>query len=836
MRLDFIRDVLLYSLGSKRYYSHPGRLLREHLTGVADKGISLLASSGLDRLGICSEKDILDVSLAHDLGKMHPDTVRFFSSPDKGGRSKIPPHSLVGAVVALISGADPWVAEIIRRHHGGIVNTDAAKEFWMDRYGELAYENVLARLGEYFPDFPLDLTEKEWDIVQNSVFLNLQPSPESWVRVRNITSLFITADRMDAAGVDTFDLSPIPEFTKPTYIHAKETPLDAWRAGLHDVCIENAEQIKHPGLYSITLPTGAGKTNIGIECASIIAKNLKAKRIIYALPFISIVDQNYSRTVEMMGEDLVQPDHSQRPPEIDRIGEEVIPIKKHVNQYRFWDRPVVVTTMAHLWDILFSPAMRRVQNFHALANSVVILDEPQTIPSKYWAGLESVTQFLSSRLHTTFVFMTATQPAFTLSVPSIAPPLVKPLAPRWRLDFIRPLDDREGYYIEEIPELIQTHLGRLAKGDSSSGLVSLNTKRAALAAYGNICRRINKEDVFFLSGWMVHANRSPVMEEIIRREKSDERRILVATQVIEAGADLDFNWVFSDLKPLTSLVQILGRLNRHMTRSDLGQALTTVLLDAENNDRSYASYVYDTSIDLATTRRILSDNCPFTESDMESLVNYYHHELGLKKRSVPIWDMICRGHWADIPGLIEDNYDEYTVYVEYSDEVISHIEKLQDKKWCRENPGKFRWRSRDLQQYEIKVSPKQLESWLNSAEGINTGGKYIEEITPGESFLITKKAFGSVYSTRVGFMPYAEARALGVLDNRRLQQFHSTKLPPASKTTRPIESFWWKSIFSMIRRTPVTDWWSGLRGHIGGKFPFPTLRKHFKSGRERSRQ
>lgn len=768
MRRSFIRDISLYSLGSSDYYSHPGRLLRDHLTGVSDKALALLSASRMAEMGVCSAKDVMEASLCHDLGKMHPETVRYFAAVAAGEYmegKKIPHHSLSGAIAALISGADPWIAEIIRRHHGHIEDSAASREFWSN--DDMTFENVSGMLEEYFPGIEGGITSEEWQCLQDSAFLGLKASARDWARVRAVTSVFIAADRMDAAGVQEFSTPAIPDFVSPAYIHARKTPLDQWRAGLREACIEKARRVDRPGLYSITLPTGSGKTNIGVECAHMIAGAVGAKRIIYALPFISIVDQNYARTVEMMGgNERVQPDHSQRSPEVDMVHGETIPIKRHVNRYRFWDRPVVVTTMAHLWDVIFSPTTHRVQNFHALANSVVLMDEPQTVPSRYWNGFETVAKYLSSHFNVTFIFMTATQPSFSLGVTPIAPEGVKPMHPRWRLNLAPSPPEGTTYGVSDIPWLVQTFLKRLLPKDTSSGLVSLSTKRAVIGAYRAICCITDPRDVFCLSGWMTHSTRRAVMAEIVRREAAQERRILAATQVIEAGADLDFHWVFSDIKPLTSLVQILGRLNRHLRSIVMGEALVADVIDERG--RAYSSYVYDPHIELETTHKILVDNCPFTESDMEPLVNRFHHELAQKKCSVAIWEMIQNGAWAQIPPLVDETRDDIVVYVETDETVRDHLERLMDREWCRTNPGKFRWRSQDLRRYEIRVSARHVEAWLGQEEK-----RYFKEISKGH-YLISSKGIGRVYSTRVGFLPYLEAQALGLLDDdEALRAFHS---------------------------------------------------------------
>ena len=195
---------------------------------------------------------------------------------------------------------------------------------------------------------------------------------------------------------------------------------------LRKPCIQKAKDVRGPGVYTLTLPTGAGKTLTGLAIAHEWAIGFGCKSIIYGLPFISIVEQTASVAKEVFGNVNVQEDHSLaygkgHDEDTADYSKETVAWKKMSTLFRFWREPVVLTTLVHLWDALFNPKANRTMNFHRLSNAVVILDEPQTISPRFWKGFGQVLSYLSQKWNTFFLLMTATQPQIA-SHRELAPP------------------------------------------------------------------------------------------------------------------------------------------------------------------------------------------------------------------------------------------------------------------------------------------------------------------------------------------------------------------------------------------------------------------------------
>lgn len=184
---------------------------------------------------------------------------------------------------------------------------------------------------------------------------------------------------------------------------------------IKEISLQKARDIDKPGVYTLTLPTGAGKTLTGLSIAYEWAKRFGTKSIVYGLPFISIVDQTASVAKEVFNAENVQEDHSlaygkEHDKETVDYSKEAMAWNKMSALFRYWREPVVLTTLVHLWDALFNPKANRTMNFHRLSNAIVILDEPQTISPRLWNGFGKVLSYLSQKWNTFFLLMTATQP------------------------------------------------------------------------------------------------------------------------------------------------------------------------------------------------------------------------------------------------------------------------------------------------------------------------------------------------------------------------------------------------------------------------------------------
>ncbi len=733
------RDVeKIWSLGflPGSLESHPGKRLVEHLQKVAELSSKLSAVYELP----IDNNTLKSITLTHDLGKAHPDFQDYLNKKGSGVN-----HAEPSSWFTYILTDNFWAAEIVRRHHTHLRNCNSLPDEWLP--DEVTKEEVIKEMEEFLPQWPLPLTAQQWRELENYLFDEMEITIDLWLSVRLLYSLLIAADRMDALGVSDYFPNKIPPFSPPNL--PSESKMDLWRNHIKNVCLEKAQQIEKPGVYTLTLPTGAGKTLLGLQIANMWAEKLNCKSIIYALPFISIVEQNAGEAQRVFGQN-VQEDHSLAYQNKTDEGRKKFDETWHKMKslFRYWQEPIVVTTMVQLWEALFNEHANKSMNFHKLSHSIVILDEPQSISPKLWKGLSDTLNYLSKKLNTTFLFMTATQPQIQATV-ELAPYGLEQPFERHRYVVLR-----DKYDINELSNLLLTHL----PVHDGSGLVVLNTKRAALMIYNALKEIVIEEHILFLSTWMAPLHRKNVLNKLRDLEQKGKKRYLVSTQVVEAGVNLDFDWVFRDFGPLDSIVQVAGRCNRHLKEGFVGIVLVAELI---NQNRSYCTMIYN-DILINAAREILfqgkEGNVEFGENEVPKLVNdYYKRILENGINSEPIYENLARGIWEGVPSLIEKrSYGEVDVIVELDDEVRGILERLQNKRWTLEERSEQKELIRKLQQYMIAIPERYVLACRKKIAEVFTHDDY-EPFAPvlnGTAFFMTKDGIkAGLYDENVGFVP-----------------------------------------------------------------------------------
>lgn len=340
----------------------------------------------------------------------------------------------------------------------------------------------------------------------------------------------------------------LPEERRASLVNRK-------RAEVLAACQAKAEEPR--GIFSLTVPTGGGKTLSAMAFALRHAERWKLRRVIVAIPFTTIIEQNAKVYAEALGERNVLEHHSALDPLAAEERNREAELRRRLAAEN-WDAPVVVTTNVQLFESLFANSPSRCRKLHRIAQSVILLDEAQTLPIPYLLTVLDVLRELVEHYGCSVVLTTATQPALkqreTLSqgferVEEIA---TQPAELARSLKRVRPVWPAPGE-----PPLPYSELARRLLGhERALAVVHLRKDARTLAEL------LPAEGTFHLSALMCPAHRSARLDEIRKRLTIDKPCRLVSTQLIEAGVDIDFPVVYRCLGGLDSLAQAAGRCNR----------------------------------------------------------------------------------------------------------------------------------------------------------------------------------------------------------------------------------------------------------------------------------
>lgn len=309
-------------------------------------------------------------------------------------------------------------------------------------------------------------------------------------------------------------------------------------------CIAGAEQER--GRFTLTVPTGGGKTLSSLAFAIKHAAKHNMQRIIYVIPYNSIIEQNAKVFEDVMGEHNVLQHHSG----IDYDdSEEDISLYKRLAAEN-WDMPIVVTTAVQFFESLFANKSSRCRKLHNIANSVIIFDEAQLIPIEYLKPCTMAIAELVKNYNCTAVLCSATQPALSR--------------------FLSKLESRElyGQAREAFPAFKRAAIKFVGEMDDDTLADRLIAERQVLCVVSTrkqaqtLFMQMKGEGIYHLSTFMVPSHRQAVLAEIRHRLKENKTCRVISTSLIEAGVDVDFPVVYRSEAGLDSLIQAAGRCNR----------------------------------------------------------------------------------------------------------------------------------------------------------------------------------------------------------------------------------------------------------------------------------
>ncbi|MYN64933.1 MAG: CRISPR-associated helicase Cas3' [Acidobacteria bacterium] len=695
---------------------HGWQRLSDHLKGTAERAGAFLEATGHTELGRAA-------GLLHDLGKYTED----FQARLTGEGRRVD-HAGPGAKVAIDT-YGPTLGKLlafgIAGHHAGLangVNTERITAL-ADRLRNAAAE-------------PDPVWKQEIDLQDTLEPPRLAPRSSDTVGfcaaflIRMVFSALVDADYLDTEAYYTAVAGEsIPRGRHPALADLQQRldthldgfggrrtgdesrPIDQLRSRVLRHAREQAAQ--PPGLFTLTVPTGGGKTLTSLAFALDHALHHGLERVIYVIPYMSIIEQTASvfraalREGDEDADDFVVEHHS-------TFDEDRISKREAVNKLRLamenWDAPLIVTTAVQFFESLFANRPSRCRKLHNIANSVVILDEAQTLPHQVLRPCVAALDELARNWRTSVVLCTATQPALTETdgftggfehVRELAPQprRLYTALKRTRIQDAGTLDD-----------------AALASGlcESSQVLCIVNTRRHARELYEQLG---DAEGSYHLSTLMCAAHRREVLRAVRRRLKDGDPVRLVATSLVEAGVDVDFPVVWRAAAGLESLVQAAGRCNRE-GRRDTGNVF--VFEPTEEEGRKPPPEVAQ----CADAARSILRQFPDDPASLDAIRAYFRQIYWTKGEealdSKDIMRMISDARRSlDFP--FETIATQFHLIDEFQVPVVTTwrgptgkeatVERLLDKLHYVERPG---WIARRLQPYVVQIGRVARETLLSA--------------------------------------------------------------------------------------------------------------------------
>jgi len=770
--------------------SHPQKLLVSHLTNVFKIGSSIYNNYKPNFYTII-EDNILEhllrnILLLHDFGKATIFFQKYLKSKiENSNQFKYEYHNELknhGLISALYASYDLFVKFqntllslvcfiIIYKHHGDLDDVDELL-YISDKHIDIVkiqYENVL---WDGIED--LSLVRYQWNEISEyakDIWIfnqDLLKHLYNFILFKYFYSLLLYSDKNEAIfskvilNNKNFDNpDKLIDNYKKKYFNNRNSSKLKNKINLlrEEIYVASTQRVKEydniPNIVFLNIPTGLGKTLTGFNIAFQIMKNNPIyKKVIYAAPFISIIDQIEQIINEILNvnnlnilQHFLVHHHLVEP----SIQYDENSYTGYEGQFLIenWDKPIIVTTFWQLFYTIFGNDNKINRKFHNLVNSIIILDEIQSVPYKYWYTIKETLKLLSGCLNCKIIYMTATLPLIFSIEESQENSLIK--------DFNKNIYDiiNDRFTIKIINNLKQININELKNyiedvlNCNNNILIVVNTIRESRIIYDLVNNIKHNDDIlYYLSTSVLPVDRTYRINALNRSLKKTENRIiLVSTQLIEAGVDLDFDIVFRDLAPFDSIIQSAGRCNRNAKNQGIVYLFN--LIDSNSiNNRSFYSYIYNDSV-MVPTKELLSSRNQFSESELIDLLKLYYtrlQDIGSDATSNEMFYNLCNLKFKTINNTFEliENKPEQLLFIEKDDNASSIL--IDYKNIKHEYTGfefydHFLKIKRSFFEYviSVKISTKTI-GFLQSFEDI------------GNFYLLNKEMSKQYYDSNLGLV------------------------------------------------------------------------------------
>ncbi len=679
-------------------FSHPGKKLKEHLNNVKKLGLIIFEDQQTKWSPDKKIKKVLEIILeTHDYGKatsyfqeyiLDPSNIKYQKNPFK----LLKAHAELSAFWAFYYISkdinDLKLAFIgymlVKKHHGNII--DFKKEIFIPDD-----ENILQeRINNFDYDYFNILSEKLSFLTMMEEFINFKFSIEirsiiesfiieDYILCNYLFSILISADKGEAIFYNKsqdfnkllslknsriqLNYLAVDKYKKSTF-GVPKNKVDEKREEIYKEVENNLMDmdIKKNRIFSINVPTGTGKTLTSLNAALKLRGKLgNDNRIIYTLPFTSIIDQNYKVFSDVFGEEsndssfllkhhyLAEKEYKTSEDEFDySISEYLI---------ESWDSEIIVTTFVQLLTSLLTNKNRSLKKFYNITESIIILDEVQSIPYKYWKLINTLLKTLTVTLNCYIILVTATMPLIFNETANEIIELAKNKKNYFNFFNRITLDISYLHKKMNIDEFCQFALNEIKQNNQDSFLFVFNTIKTSIKLFKVLKRNYRDKYIIYLSTNIIPKERLARINKI----KKTKNVIVVSTQLIEAGVDIDIDRVYRDFGPLDSINQVCGRCNRNGIKNKKGIVKLFKLVDADNRDKLFSSYVYKSQLlEYATDKTLQDKDKIIDEKDFFNLAQNYFNNIANGKsdeKSDKLLKLISQLQYSKAFNYTEENKD-----------------------------------------------------------------------------------------------------------------------------------------------------------------------------------
>ncbi len=691
--------------------SGTGQPLEEHLLQVRQemgRGLETVSFSA----SVLSAQMFEECGAFHDLGKI----TRWFQIYLKEKiTSSEKNHALISAVLyaAYCSREEkgfPLLPVIAITCHHGVLNAERPDGIAFD-YLERQYENCIVQGKDtvFEPYITAEVfSEKEfkgyWRRSLNQIRLKEQ-NPEYFFGLQFLFSKLIAADKLDSAGLSEIEkqgfFGNVDEYilqkTKGIRVNVTGDREKIREAVLKRVGNLSERQLEEQRIFTLTAPTGTGKTLTSVSAALMLADRLEQyygirPHLIAAVPFLNILEQTIADYTGIFGDVLV---HSSAA--APKSCNEKWSLQEEMLITTSWSGSIVLTTFVQLFESILSRENRRLLKVNRLANAIVILDEIQSLKTEWYPLFAVILDMAARHYGTRFILMTATQPKLfeCASIYNYVPGQTMELLLEYK-QYFRKLErtklvsimnqvrDFEGlYHFLEAPEFAGKNI-----------LIVVNKIADSIQVYNQLKER--EWNVLYLSTNITGKDRKQVIGRTRECLKNgSEPVVLVSTQTIEAGVDLDFDAAFRDLAPLESIIQVAGRVNRS---GEKGKHCPVYVFHTGSASQIYSYMAVQKTASLLEDKVIL-------EAEYQSLAEQYYDAV-LNERGVTFErDIYCEGILKLDYNVINkfkmiDGGERYSVIILQDEEAEELLRQL-----CQ-------WMIKEEHSFEQKIQIQKILSQL----------------------------------------------------------------------------------------------------------------------------